>query len=380
MPPIEPITLRTDRLVLRPPSNDDAHAIAKLCGDFEIARTTSSIPHPYTLDHAREFIEFCRSEREAGSAANFAITLTDTGEVLGMIGLIVDAESERAELGYWIGRPFWNQGHATDAARAIVDYGFQTLALQRIHAGYFASNEASGVVQRKLGFQPEGVQRRHIVRFGEPHDLDMYALLREQWEARRDADPFRPTLRTERMLLRPLSFRDADACHEIWRHQTVADGVLSIPHPLTPEQTRERLQRILTDAPRRTGCVWAIILRGADQLIGDCGLEPDDRHLRGELGYCLHPDHWNKGYATEALAEIIRWSFEDRDPALQRLSADHYPENPASGRVLEKLGFQREGVQRGFLLKDGVRRDAVRWAKLREESSEPASAGDFGRC
>ncbi len=367
MPPINPITLRTDRLILRPPSEDDAHAIAKLCGDFEIARTTSSIPHPYTLDHAIGFIEFCRSEREHGTAANFAITRADTGELLGMIGLIVDAPNERGELGYWIGRAFWNQGFATEGARAMVDYGFETLGLRRIHAGYFAGNEASGVVQRKLGFEREGVQRRHIVRFGEAHDLEMYALLRERWEARRDTsgDPLRATLETERLLLRPLSMRDLDACHEIWRHKDVADGVLSIPHPLSVEESRARLQRILTDVPRRTGCVWAIALRDTGQIIGDCGLETDDKHLRGELGYCIHPDHWNRGLVTEALGEVVRWSFEDREPRLERLSADHYPENPASGRVLEKLGFEREGVMRAFLLKDGVRRDTVRWARVR---------------
>ena len=108
---ISPITLRTERLSLRPPAENDAHAIAKLCGDFEIARTTSSIPHPYTLDHATDFTEFCRTEREHGTAANFVPSpATDTGELLGMIGLIVDAPNQRAELGYWIGRPFWNQG------------------------------------------------------------------------------------------------------------------------------------------------------------------------------------------------------------------------------------------------------------------------------
>ena len=119
-------------------------------------------------------------------------------------------------------------------------------------------------------------------------------------------------------------------------------------------------------SPRRTGCVWSIALRESGQIIGDCGLEPNDRHLRGELGYCLHPDHWNKGFVTEALAEIIRWSFEEREPRLERLAADHYPEKSRVRACAGEVGVRARGPDAGLsLLKDGVRRDVVRWARVR---------------
>jgi len=126
------------------------------------------------------------------------------------------------------------------------------------------------------------------------------------------------------------------------------------------EGARARLKKLLGSVSRREGHVWAITLREGGRVIGDCGVAPHDRHGRGELGYLLHPAFWNKGLATEALGAVVGWATREREPRLDHLFADHFPKNPASGRVLEKLGFVREGVLRGFVLKEGARLDVVR--------------------
>lgn len=171
-----------------------------------------------------------------------------------------------------------------------------------------------------------------------------------------------PTLTTPRLRLREPDEGDAVAIHNVHRHKSVADGVISIPHPHTLNYAHAWLTRLRAPAAEgRRNFIWLICLADTGEVIGDCGLHIDLKHRRGVLGYLIRPDHWGKGIATEAIGAVAGFAFSRHDPPLIRIEADHYPENPASGRVLEKLGFRREGVLRSYIIKDGVPRDAVRW-------------------
>lgn len=177
-------TLRTERLVLRPYTLADAARVAELAGVREVAATTARIPHPYEPWMAEEWIADHRMAWDDGTDAIYAIT-TDAEGLIGSIALHLKLDQRRAELGYWIGRPYWGRGFTTEAARALLALGFDTLKLQRISAHYMAGNGASGAVMRKLGMQHEGTLRRHAIKWGEPHDVECYAILKEEWEARR---------------------------------------------------------------------------------------------------------------------------------------------------------------------------------------------------
>ncbi len=117
-------TLRTERLILRPFEPADAPAVQRLAGDARIADTTLSIPHPYLDGMAEQWIGTHQERFDKGELVNFAITLRDSGELIGAIGLEVRRSQNRAELGYWIGVPFWNRGYCTEAARAVLAHGF----------------------------------------------------------------------------------------------------------------------------------------------------------------------------------------------------------------------------------------------------------------
>ena len=96
-----------------------------------------------------------------------------------MIGLSdIEQQHSRAEMGYWIAIKFWNRGFATEAARAVLDYSFSDLDLQRIFAHHFKRNPASGKVLEKIGMQKEGVLRSHIKKWGKFEDLVVYGILR----------------------------------------------------------------------------------------------------------------------------------------------------------------------------------------------------------
>ena len=189
LPASDPI--RTGRLLLRSFEPGDAMDVWRLAGDPEIAANTTHVPHPYEAGMAEEWIGSHAARRARGEAVVFAIELVEGGELIGAIGLELAHADRRAEIGYWIGRPFWGQGYATEAAVAVTRYAFEELDLNRIHAGHFPRNPASGKVLEKIGMRPEGCRRQHVLKWDRFEDLIEYAVLREEfkWRERRRGGP-----------------------------------------------------------------------------------------------------------------------------------------------------------------------------------------------
>lgn len=180
---VKPITqpvLTTERLLLRAFRPSDVDAVLALASDVEIARNTLNIPHPYQRSHAEAWIAAQPDQLRNREAVTYAVTDRAGGELFGAVGLILENEHQRAELGYWIGRPYWGRGLATEAARAVVAWGFGALDLHRMHASHFPRNPASGHVLRKLGMRHEGLLRQHVKKWDELLDLEQYGLLRDE--------------------------------------------------------------------------------------------------------------------------------------------------------------------------------------------------------
>lgn len=176
-------TLRTGRLVLRAFTPDDAPRVQQLAGAREVASTTVTMPHPYEDGMAEAWIAGHAAAWQARKRLSFAVT-TQADGVIGGISLKLEMEHRRAEMGYWIGVPYWGQGFATEAAAAVLEHCFGALGLNRVVGRFFARNPASGNVLRKLGMTHEGVQREHVMRLGQLEDLDCYAILAREWRER----------------------------------------------------------------------------------------------------------------------------------------------------------------------------------------------------
>ena len=176
------LPLQTRRLLLRAYTSADIPALVPLIGAREVAATTLRIPHPYTEAIAREFIALAEKDEASGSCVRCGIILRESGALCGGVGLQIESDHRRAELGYWIGVPYWGNGYATEAAMAMVQYGFEARALQRIFASHFSRNGASGRVLRKIGMRHEGCLRGHILKWGAFLDLDMYGMMAEDWK------------------------------------------------------------------------------------------------------------------------------------------------------------------------------------------------------
>ena len=175
--------ITTERLRLRGFRNTDAEAIVLLAGDREVAATTLSIPHPYPRREADRWIESHHQAFVDGERLTLAVTLRDVGQLVGAISLTLDGNHRNAELGYWVGRKFWGQGYATEAAAAMLEYGFEILGLNRIFAHHMRDNPASGKVLARVGLLEEGMLIEHVLKWGEYKDLFLFGLTRDRYRA-----------------------------------------------------------------------------------------------------------------------------------------------------------------------------------------------------
>lgn len=140
----------TERLLLRPGWLEDAQALCRAIGDEAIVRNLARVPWPYALGDAERYLTLPQEPLRP----RFLIFLRDTAELIGGIGL--QDEDDQPALGYWIARPHWRKGFATEAGQAVVELADASLRLPRLHAGHAIDNPASGRVLAKLGFRPTG--------------------------------------------------------------------------------------------------------------------------------------------------------------------------------------------------------------------------------
>ena len=174
--------IMTERLRLRPFCSEDAPEVQRLAGEREIADTTAAIPHPYEDGMAETWIAGHDQELRRGSASHWAVTLRESGVLVGAISLMdVDHDAGLAELGYWIGVEHWNNGYCTEAAKAVIDWAFDSLGLNRVHAHHFSRNPSSGKVLKNAGMSHEGSRRQHFARRGRREDIELYGILVADW-------------------------------------------------------------------------------------------------------------------------------------------------------------------------------------------------------
>ena len=180
----------------------------------------------------------------------------------------------------------------------------------------------------------------------------------------------RPTLETARLKLRPYVEADIPELLPLIGTREVAATTLRIPHPYTEQDARAFFA--MAEEP---GKLWlAATLRSDGRQIGGIGLRIDEQHQHAELGYWLGVAYWGQGYATEGAREMLRYGFEDF--GLHRIFASHFKHNPASGRILRKLGMKYEGCQRDHLRKWDQFVDSELYGILRNEWQAFQGAGE----
>lgn len=168
------IEIKSKRFILRPLKKGDAESIAKHANNKIVSKNTATIPHPYGLSDAEDWIKEKLIQYKVKNFADVVWAIEIDGEACGAIGLHKIRESHKAEVGYWLGEKYWRQGIMTEAVKLVVKYGFKKFKLKRIWALVFVFNEGSKRVLEKAGFELEGICKKEAKK-GNKY-IDVYLL------------------------------------------------------------------------------------------------------------------------------------------------------------------------------------------------------------
>ena len=174
-------TLLTPRLTLRPVRMSDAEDLYEYSRDSEVARHVLWDAHR-SIHQTRDYIRYLIRQYRNGAPSTFVIALRETGKVIGTIGFMwVQTENRSAEVGYSLSRAYWNCGYMSEALKAVVEFGFLKLNLNRIEAQHECDNPASGHVMKNAGMVHEGTLRQRLYNKGRFVDVDLYAIIRRDF-------------------------------------------------------------------------------------------------------------------------------------------------------------------------------------------------------
>jgi RimJ/RimL family protein N-acetyltransferase len=151
--------LNTERLTLRASAAEDLPALVPLLNDYNVTKNLTPVPFPYTLEAGRGWLAHIAAAQAKGN--HFSFSVYRDSSFIGVCS--VGRQHGRFNLGYWIGRPYWGLGYATEAAARVVRFAFESLGETALASGYYADNPASGRVLEKLGFEPAGCELIHCV-------------------------------------------------------------------------------------------------------------------------------------------------------------------------------------------------------------------------
>ncbi|NIF05631.1 GNAT family N-acetyltransferase [Chryseobacterium sp. Tr-659] len=169
--------IETERLILSQLEEKDIPFIVELLQHRIYSDLTSNIPYPYTENDAKFWLKMSKEAFENNTGYTFGIRNKE-GQIIGAVG-IHDRDDDKAELGYWIGIPYWNKGYVTEAAKAIVNFGFNELGFNKIFATHFLHNPASGRIMEKIGMEQEAVLKQEAKKDGEYFDLVRYCIFKD---------------------------------------------------------------------------------------------------------------------------------------------------------------------------------------------------------
>ncbi|QOR67894.1 GNAT family N-acetyltransferase [Cytobacillus suaedae] len=164
-----------------------------------------------------------------------------------------------------------------------------------------------------------------------------------------------PTLETDRLQLREINLEDAQNIYDLFSNEEVTRyyGQETLTNI---EQAHQFVTFFDKNYKEKRGIRWGIQIKGTSTLIGTIGFNAwSPKHKRAEIGYELHPNHWRKGFATEAVSKVISYGMTELE--LTRIGAVVFIDNKPSNDLLLKLGFEKEGILRNYMYQNGIPHD-----------------------
>jgi RimJ/RimL family protein N-acetyltransferase len=179
-------SLEAPHLQLRALVEEDVTEMARYLNNFEVAEGLTYSPYPYTLDMAKTWLKDVAFAAQQGQSLYWAITHREGGVFMGIIGFSLCRIHDKAEMHYWLGRPYWNHGYTTEAAKTLIPFIFAQERIHRLEVNHFTRNIASQHVIEKCGFVFEGELRSYAKRFERYENVRFYSLLKNELEGKKD--------------------------------------------------------------------------------------------------------------------------------------------------------------------------------------------------
>lgn len=318
-------SIETERLMLKQLQIEDAAQVQALASDYEIYKTTLSVPHPYTLEMAEKWIVTHESAVEEDHMYQWGIYEKQKNLLVGIFSIGLVLSKNMGEVGYWIGQRYWHSGYASEATKAVIDYGFSELHLNRVYGRYLAINPASRRVMEKAGMLYEGTLQDAIIKDGTYHAVGYLGVSRATWLRQNN----RASLR---LSVRKAQVQDASALSYIQSSAFQEDIERYGERPDCPAyESLERLQHKIEN-----GTYYVIEENG--RLIGGAHLRNvNDDTLRLARIY-LDPAYHNLGIGRFFIREL-----EKRHAETTVWSLDTPYKNYRNHHFYESLGYVKVG-------------------------------------
>lgn len=314
--------IHTARLSLRSPDPEDAAAVTEVLRDLKVSRWLMQVPHPYKIEDAELFL---------GDVTDGVWVIEDSEGLAGTI--TVDGK-----IGYWLAPRAWGRGYVAEAAKPLMAKHFHDRSAPDLIAGCMTGNDRSLSILTRMGFAPDGSKDITPKSTGKPIELPMFRLTRQEWRTRNRL----PFLAAPRVQTRPLEPGDARHLVGFATRPQVAGSLMSIRTDWTDADAREWINQ--SEWRGKPGFRLAVTLWDG-RLIGFLGLSGARDDEAPTTMFAMDPEHWGRGLATEAMSVFLEACFDEF--SLTHVEADHFKDNPASGRVLQKLGFRWVGDGEG---------------------------------
>lgn len=363
---LDDLVLTTPRLTLRPWARTDAEAVAEIMRDGDLGEFLT-LPDPYTLDDAIEFVTVIGAEtRAAGTGLECAVVETATGRLVASAAIRLPRPRRlEAEVGYWVGRAHQHQGYAAEVTRALTDWAFAR-GVARVELFCAVRNLASAKTALNAGFRFEAILHgHHPRRGGEPTDSALFARLPSDSGAptRRVGAPLPDGGLTDGTVrLRVMAPGD-----EAGLGEQEADPVTQSWEFTAEPRTAAEHERLCAAA----GLQWLVgpVLRSSivdvetGRYAGMISIRLAGPPQVGGIGYAVHPEFRGRGYTARALRLLTAWAFDEADFARLELGAK--TGNIASQKAALAAGFEPDGIRRSRLRNpDGSFTDETRFAAL----------------
>lgn len=173
-------------------------------------------------------------------------------------------------------------------------------------------------------------------------------------------------IETDRLYLRRFTMKDSGRVTYLCNDKEVLENLLMLPYPYTEAHAKEWISYHNENFIKDRLYEFAVVLKEEDRIIGCISLSNISRNLHGEIGYWFGKEYWGEGYATEALKALIDYAFHVK--GYHKVFAEHFLENPRSGKVMVKAGMEFEGIRKDHILKDGVFHTVVMYGIVNNES------------